>query len=124
MQFSKETPVANSISQYDAHSVTIRGVNHRGSLAVADQTLLADWHCEHVDALRESHLHALLSMKPEVIVLATGSAPVFPDGALMRQVMHAGVGIEIMNDGAAVRTFNVLISEARRAVLALIRPTA
>ncbi|MEO0573929.1 MAG: MTH938/NDUFAF3 family protein [Pseudomonadota bacterium] len=121
MQFAKENQPPNAISRYDANSIWIRDQQHIGSLAIAQTEVLSDWRCRSVDDLSPALIQPLLDLKPQVIVLATGERPVFPQATLMQQVMLAGVGIEVMNDGAAVRTFNVLLGEARPSVLALVR---
>ena len=40
--------------------------------------------------------------------------------ALLRALIERGVGVETMDTAAACRTYNVLVSEGRRAVAALI----
>jgi uncharacterized protein len=45
---------------------------------------------------------------------------VFPDAAFGAQFLKSGIGFEVMNTGAACRTFNVLVSEQRRVVALLI----
>ena len=40
----------------------------------------------------------------------------------MAHCLAQGIGIEVMNNAAAARTYNVLASEARRVVTALIIP--
>ncbi|HWU70217.1 MAG TPA: MTH938/NDUFAF3 family protein, partial [Pseudoxanthomonas sp.] len=48
--------------------------------------------------------------------LGTGDRQVFPSAAVMAACLTRGVGIEVMNNQAAARTFNVLASEGRRVV--------
>ncbi|MEM8548331.1 MAG: MTH938/NDUFAF3 family protein [Pseudomonadota bacterium] len=122
MQFAREQPNANSIAKYESESIWIHGQQYSGSLALSADKILGDWQCHSVADLTPGHMDALLALDPEVIVIATGAAPQFPPAPLLHPVMHRGVGIEVMNDGAAVRTFNILLSEARQAALALIRP--
>ena len=99
----------------------IAGVDYRGSLAVTAEGILTEWRCTSVAALDSAALEPLVALEPEAIVLGVGAAVTFPRAEAMRSVMRAGVGIEVMNDGAAVRTFNVMLGEGRRVVLALVR---
>lgn len=121
MQFSRERPHANTITRYDAQSVWIGGEAVHGSVAVSTEALLTDWDCASIDQLDAATLAPLIALAPEVIVLGVGNAVRFPDGAVLREVMQQGIGIEVMNDGAAVRTFNVMLSEGRDVVLAMLR---
>ena len=58
----------------------------------------------------------LLALEPEVVLLGTGATQVFPPAAAMAACLGRGVGLEVMNNAAAARTFNVLASEGRRVV--------
>lgn len=121
MQFSREQGPVNAISRYDASTVWVMGEPHHGSIAICADTLVDDWQCSSIEKLDTETLQPLLALNPEVIVLGVGDRVQFPDAAVMREVMHAGVGIEVMNDGAAVRTYNVMLGESRDVVLGLIR---
>lgn len=122
MQFSRESQPRHAIVRYSTDSVWIMDQQHSGSLAVTADQLLTDWDCAHIDQLDDATLAPLIALQPEVLVLGVGEAVRFPAAATMRKVMHAGIGIEVMNDGAAIRTFNVMLSEQRDVVLALVRP--
>ncbi|HHT00904.1 MAG TPA: hypothetical protein ENK73_08640, partial [Thiomicrospira sp.] len=58
--------------------------------------------------------------KPEVIILGTGETQHFPEPKLFAYCAHKGVGLEVMANDAACRTYNVLTTEDREIVLALI----
>ncbi len=124
MQFSKESQPNHAIVRYTADTVWIMNEPRSGSLALNAQQLMLDWQCSHVDDIDDDALAPLLALNPEVIVLGVGEAVAFPQASVMRNVMRAGVGIEVMNDGAAIRTFNVMLSEQRDVVLALVRGSA
>ena len=122
MQFAREGLQRHSIQRYTDRAVWIGGEEHHGSLAVAPGEILADWRCASIDALDATTLAPLHALHPEVLVIATGATVAFPDAAALHPLMRSGVGVEVMNDGAAIRTFNVLLSEERNVVLALVRP--
>jgi uncharacterized protein len=48
--------------------------------------------------------------------LGTGERQVFPSAAVMAACLTRGIGIEVMTNAAAARTFNVLAGEGRRVV--------
>ena len=56
------------------------------------------------------------------MVLITGATQVFPPAAVMAACLQRGVGLEVMTNDAAARTFSVLAGEGRRAVAGFILP--
>jgi uncharacterized protein len=59
---------------------------------------------------------------PEVLLIGTGSRQQFLPPAVLRPLLQAGIGVEVMNTQAAARTYNILMAESRRVVVALIPP--
>jgi uncharacterized protein len=57
---------------------------------------------------------------PEVLLIGTGSRQQFLPADVLRPLLRARVGIEVMDTQAAARTYNILMSEGRRVVVALI----
>ena len=56
----------------------------------------------------------------EFLLLGSGLRLRRPTTALKKAFVEAGVGLEVMDTGAACRTFNVLLAEARAVAAALI----
>jgi uncharacterized protein len=56
---------------------------------------------------------------PELVLIGTGPRQVFPPTEFRAQFLRANIGIEVMDSGAACRTFNVLVGERRRVVALL-----
>ena len=121
MQFARESLQRHTIRRYAHTTVWIADDAYEGSLAVSSDEIVTDWTCNTVESLDEELVAAIADLKPEVVVIATGTSVVFPAAPVLHTLMRAGIGVEVMNDGAAIRTFNVLLSEERRAALALIR---
>ena len=57
----------------------------------------------------------LISMKPELILIGTGTKHQIMDG----QVNQSAIGIDVMTTGAACRIYNVMIEESRNVLAAL-----
>lgn len=93
-------------------------VLHRSCLISAEQ-LVEDWRPQTLDELSEADLAAVFALQPEIVVLGSGTRQRFPDTRLLAAVLARGIGCEVMDTGAACRTYNVLVSESRRAVAAL-----
>jgi uncharacterized protein len=74
--------------------------------------------------LDEGHVENVLELKPELVLLGTGTRQQFPPAAFMAGFLRRGIGIEVMDNAAAARTYDLLASEGRRVVAAFILPTS
>ncbi|MFP7722761.1 Mth938-like domain-containing protein [Lysobacter sp. A3-1-A15] len=108
------------------HAYVLRGADGRSALVndrrltssfvIAPGTLLADWPVASPAALEPADLLPLLELQPEVVVLGTGGRQVFPPAAVLAVCLRRGVGVEVMANDAAARTYTVLAGEGRRVV--------
>jgi len=112
----------NLITGYSAESIVINGTAHPCNLAVTPESLLERWAPGQFDALSAVHLGGLLELKPSLVLLGTGARQHFPKPEILRPLIEAGIGYEIMDTGSACRTYNILASEGRRVVAALLLP--
>jgi uncharacterized protein len=62
----------------------------------------------------------MMGLKPELILIGTGSRQRFPAPELLKNLISAKIGFEIMDSQAACRTYNILVGEGRQVLLALI----
>ena len=81
--------------------------------------LVEGWPAKALDALTGDDFSALLDIDPEVVVLGTGPTHEIPPRDLVFAFARRGVGLEVMDTGAAARTFNVLVGEGRRVAAVL-----
>lgn len=94
-------------------------VNERvltASFLLAPDRLDDAWPATDARTLDAAALEALLAWSPEVIVLGTGATQVFPPADIRAAVLARGIGMEVMANAAAARTFTVLASEGRHVV--------
>jgi uncharacterized protein len=54
------------------------------------------------------------------VILGTGVKLRFPSPSLTRALVEANIGLEVMDTGAACRTYNILMGDGRRVVAALL----
>ncbi|KAF0280342.1 hypothetical protein FPL11_08865 [Spiribacter aquaticus] len=108
------------IQGYADGEIRINDVRYNRSLLVTPDTLVTEWGPASVEAARTSDFAAFHELDPEVVLLGTGVRQTFPSRELMLSVMETGVGLEVMDTASACRTYNVLMSEGRRVVAALI----
>ena len=90
------------------------------SFVLAPDTLLESWPVSDARTLSIDQLEPLLALSPEVILLGSGAVQVFPPAATMAACLRRGIGLEVMTNAAAARTFNVLAGESRRVVAGFI----
>lgn len=112
--------------EHPDHEFLLRGadgviavVNDRrltASFFLSPDRLVEGWDATDARTLGPGQLEALLELAPEVVLLGTGATQVFPPAAAMAACLGRGVGLEVMNNAAAARTFNVLASEGRKVV--------
>lgn len=113
------TRPAHSIRGYGAEGVRIGERTLRTSLIVSAERLLEDWRPTSVEELVVEDFAAVLALQPEVVLLGTGRSQRFPAHRVLATLHAARVGVEVMDTGAACRTYNVLLGEGRRVVAAL-----
>lgn len=110
----------HTVTAYDAGQVSIDGRPYTRSLLLLPDRIDAGWGPADFAALAAEHLAALLPLACDVILLGTGRRQRFPAPALLRPLLEAGRGVEVMDTPAACRTYNVLVAEGRRPAAALI----
>ena len=90
------------------------------SFVLSPDTLVEDWPVRDAAAMSPDDLAPLLALKPELVVLGTGARQVFPPAQVMAACLGRGIGIEVMANDAAARTYSVLAGEGRRVVAGFI----
>ncbi|NKI34226.1 hypothetical protein HFP89_03480 [Wenzhouxiangella sp. XN79A] len=111
--------------QYYIHSLTddaIRIVDTpwRESLLLTPQLAPTAWPVTEIGAVDRDAVAPILELRPDVVLLASGRQLAFPPREVQVAFLEAGIGLEVMTLESAARTFNVLASEERRVLAALI----
>ncbi|MBS3744123.1 MAG: Mth938-like domain-containing protein [Wenzhouxiangellaceae bacterium] len=119
----------NPEQQYYVHSlgadaIQIVETRYDYSLILSPDQGVARWPVASVSELETDHLQPILAWQPDVVLLATGRRQRFPDRSIQIEMLRNNIGLEVMTLEAAARTFNVLASEDRRVVAALIWESA
>ncbi|HEY6135959.1 MAG TPA: Mth938-like domain-containing protein [Rubrivivax sp.] len=78
------------------------------------------WDASAPTELTPRHFERLLLLKPELVIFGSGDKLRFVSPGLYRALIEARIGIETMDTAAACRTYNVLASEGRSVVAALL----
>jgi uncharacterized protein len=121
MQFTRELPSnVNFIRSYSTGELKVGDRILRASCALCATDLIIDWPPCTASELKIEHFPQLFAWQPEIILLGTGPAQKFPPREVYAAVAARNIGFEVMDTGAACRTFNVLVAEGRRAAAGLI----
>lgn len=112
---------ANLIRRYGADFIVV-GEQEIRSSCIVGVDLMQSWAPRSVEEMDASALSALFALSPEVIVLSTGRTQRFPRAALRAEFASRRIGLEVMEIGAAARTYNVLVSEERKVLAAVLLP--
>ncbi|MBB3193596.1 Mth938-like domain-containing protein [Roseateles terrae] len=121
MKFQLDEPQGgNTIHRHDTRSVWVNGTEHRNSLLVPWQGTVEDWRLTRFEDLTEAHFERIRALKPELVIFGSGSRIRFARPQLYRALIEARIGMETMDIGAACRTYNVLASEGRAVLAALL----
>ncbi len=113
---------AQVIQSYASGRFRVSGVVYESALIVtAGQTMVWDIGGD-VLALGEDDFAPLIAIAGEidVLLLGTGAKMVFLDPALKNTLRDKGLSIDVMDTGAACRTYNVLMAEGRRVAAAVL----
>ena len=125
MQLSHELPdYAFALRSADGQTARVNDRTLSASFILSPQQLVEDWPVGDSATLRPDDLAPLLALQPEVILLGTGARQVFPPAAVMAACLRQGVGLEVMTNAAAARTFNVLAGESRKVVAGFLLASA
>ena len=90
------------------------------SVIVSAHTLVDDWRPQSIGELTAADLEPLVALRPQVLLLGSGARQVFPPRELLAVLYDARIGFEVMDTGAACRTYNVLVGEGRDVTAALL----
>jgi uncharacterized protein len=93
-----------------------------GSFIISPKQLVRDWPATRVDDLLAEHLEMAAAMEPELVLLGTGATLVFPAPEVTMALLTRNIGVEVMDTAAACRTYNILMTEGRKVVAALMNP--
>ncbi len=108
----------------DARSVTVIDRSLRDSCLVLPDRVVEDWPVNDIEAFTDAIAQQLAELKPELVLLGTGSSLRFPSASSRSVLLRQHIGIEVMDNNAACRTYNLLADEGRYPLLALILPSS
>ena len=123
IELDATSPDLNIISSYSAGVIVINGTRYVRSLVVTADRVLENWPPRVHTELCAAHMEQVVGLGPEIVLLGTGTRLVFPTAEILSPLHSAGIGYEVMDTGAACRSYNFLVNEGRRVAAALLPVT-
>ncbi len=109
----------NVIRSYSSTGVHVGERELTQSCLIAGDAVITDWPLRTARDLAAEHLDPIFALAPEIVVLACPGRAELPRAAIRAQFAERRIGLEVMELGAACRTYNVLLAEGRRVVAAI-----
>lgn len=114
-------PLQVPIEAYGNGGFRFGGMSHKGSILCLPSGIW-DWPVASVADLDRAALSEVLDLGGKItfLLLGTGRSLIRPAADIRAALETAGIWLEPMDTGAAARTYNVLLAEARPVAAALI----
>lgn len=113
---------AKIIQAYAEGNFRVSGEVYNSAVIVFENRVVS-WNVnKNIDALSIADFDALFEMKDEadVFLLGTGKTMAFLSPEIRQGLKSKGLHVEMMDTGAACRTYNVLMAEGRRVAAAML----
>lgn len=111
---------ANTITGYGDGYVEINKTPYNHAVLLSSDGNIEEWPVKSFDGLAAANFTQMAALKPELILIGTGNRQRFPRPELLKTLIEAKIGFEVMDSQAACRTYNILVGEGRQVLLALI----
>jgi uncharacterized protein len=121
MKFQPDTASGvNLVTRHEPGRLWVGATPYMHSVLVPWEGEVLPWPAVTPEALTAAHFEQIAALRPEVVIFGSGVRLRFVSPALLQPLMALRIGIETMDTAAACRTYNVLVSEHRRALAALL----
>jgi uncharacterized protein len=112
----------NTVTAYGEGWLEINARRYEHALLVRPESPVEAWAPSRFEDLAPEHFEAIAAHAPEVVLLGTGAVQRFAHPRLVAALAARRIGVEAMDTGAACRTYNILMSEGRKVLAALLTP--
>ncbi len=122
--YADPRPTFHVVTSLGPGYVAVDAQRYERSLLLQADRLDPAWGPAHPDMLSAAHLAPLAGIGCDLVLLGTGERQRFPAPAVLRPLIEARIGVEVMDTAAACRTYNILVAEGRKVAAALIVESA
>ena len=110
----------NTITGYGIGYIEVNKTAYPHALIVQPDGDVMPWAVEDQAELSVEHFAKLAALKPELVIIGTGKQQLFLKPNLLQPLIQAKIGFEMMDSQAACRTYNILMSEGRKVLAAIL----
>ena len=110
----------NQFTAYGDGYVDVNRERIERSVIVLPDRLIQNWPVASFDNLADEHFVQLADLAVEIVLLGSGATMRFPHPRLTAVLLSQHIGLEVMDNSAACRTYNILMQEGRKVAAALI----
>lgn len=110
------------IDGYGPNFFRLSGTVYEGPMLVFP-TAIVSWSVTNIEDVTSDRVIDVVSQAPidlEILLLGSGATMALVPREVRESAVDRGVSVDVMDTGAACRTFNVLLAEGRRVGAALI----
>ena len=121
MKFQPDTADGvNPITRHEPGRIWVANTVFAHSVLVPWRGEVQAWDVADPGGLTARHFERIAALQPEVVIFGSGARLRFVPQALLRSLYERRIGVETMDTAAACRTYNVLVSEGREVLAALL----
>jgi uncharacterized protein len=120
MKIQPDISNVQSVNAYGPDWVSIGKQKITRSVVLGSRGERLDWACKRFEDLQASHFAQLAELNAELVIFGSGQRLRFPKPGWLQPLIEKQIGLETMDTPAACRTFNVLASEGRHVIAALL----
>jgi uncharacterized protein len=113
----------NAVSRLEAGRLWVHNAPFTHSVLLPWRGEVQPWPASLPPDLTPAHFESVLGYGPELVLFGSGEKLRFIAPGLYRCLIERRIGFETMDTAAACRTFNVLASEGRKVLAALLLPS-
>lgn len=108
-----------TIDSYGKDLFRVSGEVHNNSIIIYEEIVI-NW--QHNNIITEFDFDQVFALtpKPEILLLGMGNKPTFPAPKIRERFKKENIALEVMDSGAACRTYNILLAEGRKIAAAII----
>jgi uncharacterized protein len=119
IELDSEFTTSNKIISYSSDSFKLKDTLIETNIVISKDRLIENWSVDSYQNLATQHLDQIILWQPELIIIGSGKIPSFPNPELIAYAASKNTGLEIMDTGAACRSYNLLLDEGRDVVACL-----
>lgn len=114
----------NTITGYGIGYIEVNSKAYSQAIIIQPESEITTWPVNTFADLSLENLASLCAFKPELIIIGTGKKQQFLKPELIKPLIFAKIGFEIMDSQAACRTYNILMNEGRQVLAAILLDTS